>query len=459
MNTDIYLYHILIISGELLIVFVLLHMLYHRRTAASIIAWVFAMILIPYITVILYLIFGSRKRKNRYKKESIKQQKSYNNYHKPNKISKVLNSYAIADTIDNESFEIYTDSAKSYDILMDCINNAKTSIYIATYIFNYDDVTKNIINALIKKAKDGIEIKILLDSMGSLALYFLQYRLKGLRDAGVQVEFFMPIFQMPLRNYINLRNHRKILIFDNKEVLSGGINLSEEYLGAEVDKTKWEDILFLIKGSSVEQFFEVFASDWFYATNKNLTFKKDSISNDGDIYMQVVPSGPDMPKDILYETLLSAIYTAKKRIWIVTPYFIPNENISQALIIAKHRGVDVKLITPKETNHIIANLARSSFIQEFEDAGIEVAFYNGAMLHAKAILFDDTGVMLGSVNLDNRSLFLNYEIVTFVYSSKVMQDVEIWIEKLISNCTYDHNNISAPRRIVENFLRVIAPQL
>ena len=458
-TTNFILYHSLIILGEILIVLVLIHMLYKRRTPTSMMAWLLSMILIPYVSIVLYFIFGLRKRKNRYKKEHIKLHKHTQNNFQSNPISKVLKDYGIAGSIQNEKFELYTDSVKAYEKLMSCIDDAKSSIQISTYIFKYDNVTKNIIKALNKKAKDGVEIKILIDSLGSLGLYLFSYRLKALKKSGVKIEFFMPIFQMPFRNYINLRNHRKIYIFDNKKVLSGGMNLSNEYLGSKANKARWEDMLFSVEGSSVQSYFEIFASDWFYASQQKISFTTDTTYSSGDTYIQVVPSGPDMSKDILYEALLCAIYSAKKRIWIVTPYFIPDSALIKALIIAKHKGVDVKLITPKESDHIIANLTRSSYMRELEEVGIEVALYEGSMLHAKAILFDEIGVMLGSVNLDNRSLFLNYEVGTFVYSAKVINDVELWMNKLLLNSSTGTKEVSAPRRIVENLMRLIAPQL
>lgn len=462
MNIDmanIALYHSLIIIGELLIVFVFVHMIYKKRTPAGMIAWLLFMIVLPYAAVVFYLIFGLRKRENRYKKSHITLQKRNQTFHRENPVHDVLQSYGIADATENEQFELFSDPIEAYEKFMECIRDAKKSIYIGTYIFEYDDVTKEIIKELIKKAKKGVEIKILIDSLGSYALYLSQYRLKKLRAAGVKVEFFMPIFQMPFRNYVNLRNHRKIYIFDNTKVMSGGMNMSNEYFGPSVSKTRWEDMFFLCEGTAAELYFEIFASDWFYASNEKINFVKNNTLNSGDTYLQVVPSGPDMSKDVLYEAILCAIYSAKNRIWIVTPYFIPDESIVQALIIAKHKGIDVKLITPKETNHLIVNLTRSSFMRELEEVGIEVALYNGAMLHAKAILFDDTTAMLGSVNLDNRSLFLNYEVATFVYSQKTIKDIESWMKKLLSNSSKGMTEISAPRVIMENLTRIIAPQL
>lgn len=457
--TNVIIYQSFITLGALLIILVLVHMLYKRRSSTSMVAWLLFMILIPYVAVFLYLVFGVRKRKNGYTKEHINLKQYRHRYHKENAINEVLTSNGIADASENENFELYTDAVEAYETFMSCIENAKISIYISTYIFVSDDVTKNIMSALIKKANEGIEIKILLDSLGSLGVYLFHKRVKKLREAGVEIQFFMPIFEMPFRNYINLRNHRKIYIFDNKKVLSGGMNLSNEYFGLKTEKARWEDILFLVEGASVELYFEIFASDWFYACEEKLNFSPSPIQSTGESNLQVVPSGPDMRKDALYEAIICGIYSAKKRIWIVTPYFVPDNSLVQALIIAKHKGVDVKLITPKETDYFLVDLTRASYMRELEEVGIEVALYNNALLHAKAIIFDESTVMLGSVNIDNRSLFLNYEVATFVYSSKVILQIEQWMLKLLSDSSRGLKEPSSARKIVENLMRIIAPQL
>jgi len=455
---NIYLYHGLILFGELFIVFVLIHMLYQRRTPANMIAWLLAMVLVPYIFVILYFIIGGRKRKNRYEKEKLSLKPTSKEAY--NSIEAVLQEHGIAKASRKEKFELFLDSVTAYESFIHCIKESEKSIYISTYVLKYDDVTKSIFKALSEKAQEGVEVKILVDSIGSWGLYFFSYKLKKLKESGVKIEFFMPIFRMPFRNYINLRNHRKIYLFDNVKVLSGGMNLSNEYLGPQSDVKRWEDMLFLTQGESAKQFFELFASDWFYASHERLLLgeiQKDRHA--GEAVVQVVPSGPDMPNDALYEALLCAIYAATERIWIVTPYFIPDFSLTQALLIAKKRGVDVQLITPKASNHLIADLARSSYMSELEEAGIEIWLYEGVMLHAKSVLVDHSGVMLGSVNLDNRSLFLNYEVATFVYSFAVICEIEKWMIGLREHSCMGREEKSKLRRVVENFMRIIAPQM
>ena len=454
--------HTFLVVGEVLFLSALLHMVYQRRTPTSMIAWLLAIILLPHLAVPLYFILGSRKRRTSFKTKSMFSLHSVTDLplEKANPIDGVLRANGIPGGTQGNRFALYTDGIVAHSALMQEISNAQESILLSTYVFNIDAVTANILKALTQKAQEGVEVKLLIDSLGSLLLYCFQRPLKKLRLAGGKVSFFMPILQMPLRNYINLRNHRKIYLFDRRTVLTGGMNLSAEYLGPLPDPSRWNDLLFLIEGPAVFHYLEIFASDWAYASGHPMPITLATAHpGHGDAYIQVVPSGPDIARDALFEALVCAIYTAQKRIWIVTPYFVPVTSLQEALIIAHHKGVDVKLITPYDSNHLTADLVRSSYMRELMEAGVEVALYKGPMLHAKAILFDDSGAMLGSVNIDNRSLLLNYEVVSFAYSAAIISEVNAWMEKLLEDSHHAMKPAGTMRRLAENLLRIIAPQL
>lgn len=448
----------LILLGELLVIVALLHMIYQRKTPSSMIAWMLAIVMLPHVAVPLYFIVGSRKRRNRYYKAGVDLRETEVPAH-ANPIDGILRSNGIPGATSGNRLRMIFEGTNAFETLMREIESAAQSIWISTYVFKTDRVTAEIIDALIAKRREGVEVKLLIDALGSWQLYFWQYRLRPLRQAGVQICFFMPILRMPLRNYINLRNHRKIYLFDQRTVLTGGMNLSGEYMGPAPDPARWEDLLFLAEGPAVYHYAEIFAADWAYAAETEPAVPAPPRRTDGDTYIQVVPSGPDIKGDALFETIISAIYSAKARIWIVTPYFVPDASLMQALIIARNKGIDVKLITPRESNHLLADLARSSYMRELEEAGVHVALYEGRMLHAKAILFDDLGAMLGSVNLDNRSLLLNYEVVSFAYSEKIIRETETWMQGLLERCTLTVRTAGTVRRLGENLMRVIAPEL
>lgn len=438
----------------------MLHMLYLRRNHSTILVWLMLILLFPFPAFLLYFIFGNRKIRQKSKKSTLVLQDQRQLY--PvllNPIETVLASHDIAGTTAGNDLRLYFDGMEAYNALLQEILNAKKSIYISTYIFKNDSMTRVILEALTQKAAQGLDVRLLIDAVGSYGLYFWQRPLRAFREAGGKAVFFMPILKDPFKNYINLRNHRKIYLFDERIVFAGGMNLGEKYLGPKPAKKRWIDMIFRIEGEAVFFYAEIFMADYAYASGEKGRVNKKRAKSAGLDAVQVVPSGPDMSSDALYETLLSAIHSAARRIWIVTPYFVPDESVLRALIIAKHKGVDVKLITPAASDHWIADIGRSSYMRESEENGIEVLLYKGNMLHTKALLFDDYAVMLGSVNIDNRSLFLNYEVVSFVYAKALIGEMEQWIKNLIAHSTLGMKKGPKRRIILENFMRIFSPQL
>ncbi|MBN2870768.1 MAG: PLDc N-terminal domain-containing protein [Campylobacterales bacterium] len=438
----------------------MLHMLYLRRNHSTILVWLMLILLFPFPAFLLYFIFGNRKIRQKSKKSTLILQDQRQSYPAPlNPIETVLASHDIAGTTAGNDVHLYFDGMEAYGVLLQEILNAQESIYISTYIFKNDSMTRVILEALTQKAAQGVDVRLLIDAVGSYGLYFWQRPLRAFRKAGGKAVFFMPILKDPLKNYINLRNHRKIYLFDERIAFAGGMNLGKKYLGPKRAKKRWVDMIFRIEGEAVFFYAEIFMADYSYASGEKGEVSQKAVKPVGSVAVQVVPSGPDISSDALYETLLSAIHSAVRRVWIVTPYFVPDESVLRALIIAKHKGVDVKLITPAESDHWIADIGRSSYMRESEENGIEVLLYKGNMLHTKALLFDDYAVMLGSVNIDNRSLFLNYEVVSFVYAKALVGEMEQWIGNLIAHSTFGMKKGSKKRVILENFMRIFSPQL
>ena len=448
------------IVTEIVIVFTMLHMLYQRRSPTSMISWLLLMVIVPYFSILLYFLIGIRKRPDKKSKSSLHVKSVSESAGKINSIDGILRSNGIAGVSEHNSFEFISDRVKAYETLMDEIKNAQKSISFSTYLLKNDKVTKTIIDALIEKASAGVHVRLLLDSLGSYQLYFFPGPLKKLRKAGCEVHFFMPLLRLPYQNSINLRNHRKIYLFDETTLITGGMNLSTMYMGPAKESGQWEDILFKTQGDATYQYAQIFEADWAYASGSPL--RQAALPSEkvyGDAYIQVVPSGPDIEGDALFEALISAIHSATERIWIVTPYFLPDESLMLALQIARHKGLDIKLITPKQSDHFVADLSRSSYMRELVENGIDLVLYNGNILHAKAILFDRSAVMIGSVNIDNRSLLLNYEAVSFAYSKAIISEIEEWMQGFIAHAEMQMPEASKLRRIAENLMRILAPQL
>ncbi len=439
------------------------HILYQKRSPTSMISWLLAVFFLPYITIPLYFLIGIRKRTDKKAKSYV----TFPEEEHPNAIEssrhtllEVLKKNGIPPATSGNRYEIITSDVEAFESMLKEIEQSRQSIDICTYVFAYDRTTEALLEALTERAEAGVKVRILIDIAGSLGVYFRQKPFKTLRNAGGEVAFFIPIFKKPFQSYINLRNHRKIYLFDRTRVLSGGMNLSSEYMGRDDGSRRWKDILYRLEGPAVYNFYTVFMNDWIYATGrKERIVPQSMVKREGENVVQVVPSGPDIPRDALYEALLSTIYDARERIWIVTPYFVPDDNIMQALIIARHRGVDIKLITPRTSDHLISDLGRSPYMRELKEAGVDLQLYEGDMLHAKAILFDRVGGMIGSVNLDNRSLFLNYEIVTFTYSEELIRQIEAWMMELMEDASSDLETPSKAREALENLMKVFAPLL
>jgi len=373
--------YLFVIVGGLLVFTAIGHILYQKRSPTSMMSWMMAIIFLPFIAVPLYFIIGIRKREP-------KHSKSYVDFHKPanhdaytldgsnHSMLSILEKNGIPPATRGNEFELISSSTEAYERMLEEIEHSTHSIDICTYVFQFDKTTEAILEALTKKAQEGVQVRLLFDLVGSMGAYFNQRRFKALRNAGGEVAFFVPILKRPFQNYINLRNHRKIYLFDEERLLSGGMNLSDEYMGADDGTKRWEDLMYALRGPAVNDFYSIFLNDWEYATKrvKKQDFKHKEVY-EGNQIVQVVPSGPDIPKDALYETLLNAIYNAKERIWIVTPYFVPDDNMVQALVIAQHKGVDVKLITPKESDHLLADLGRSPYMRELDEIGVDVVLY------------------------------------------------------------------------------------
>jgi len=438
-----------------------LHLLTQRKKPTSTISWVAVIIIIPYLGILLYMIFHGRKIRRVSK--SIKDIKIQNNYlsnTQPNSEVEsqiVKNSQVYASNCNR--FYLFEDGVKSYHKLIDMLENAQKSIYISTYIFGDDKVTKEILKILVLKAKRGVKVKLLIDAIGSQKLEISHKNLQVLKDAGGEYHFFMSLIKKPFLSRLNLRNHRKMIVVDSTSVMSGGINISELYLSFDDDSgSLWRDISFVIEGSAALQYEEIFKSNW--ETDTDTKIKKNDIKDDelsvGNSLIQVVASGPDLSRDVLYEALLLAIYRAKSRVWILSPYFAPDSSLMDALIIARHRGVEVKIISPKSSDHFFVDIARSAFLRVLHKEGAEILFYKNRMLHAKAFVFDDESVVLGSANFDSRSFFYNFEVVSFLYTKRDIKIVVSWIEKLFLDCEVGMREASKMRLVVENFFKMFS---
>ncbi|KUJ72204.1 hypothetical protein AVO41_05165 [Thiomicrospira sp. WB1] len=460
-----------------LVVVALLHMLYQRRSPQNLMAWLFALILLPLLGVLVYWVFGSRKLLYKTNKSNLTFASTVagdlpaSDNAMAQSLKQLLDASQLPTTSVHNSIHAYSHETL-WPQLEERLRQARESIYLQTYIFELDNTGQRLAELLAKKANDGVEVKLLLDSIGSFDLYRRRMALRFLEEAGVEIAFFQPVFKTFFNQQVNLRNHRKIYLIDQRSVFTGGMNLSGDYFGPSDerrDTERWVDWLFEITGPSVVTFAQVFAEDWYYTTGHSVPVKTTdgqgmkawpSHRDDFDqAWLQVVPSGPDIAGDILFESLLYAIYQAKSHIQIVSPYFIPDSSIMNALLIAIKRGVRVTLLTPEKSDHLIFDLGRSSYMRELAEAGGEVYLYPSGMLHAKLVMLDHQAVLLGTANLDYRSLFINYEMAVFAYSQTLLTELRPFLHTLRLKSQRFVPKTSKGRRLFENLTRIFAPIL
>lgn len=451
-------YPLFYLLWQLVLLLALLDMTNRRRSPASMIAWFFVIFSIPYLGVVLYVFMGRRKLVRTPFKADFSHTRN-SNPASLSPIETVLHRHGIPPATSGNELTLIDDGKTAYSTLHSAIQNAKSSIWLATYIFSTDNVMQQLMEPLAEKARQGVDVRLLIDAVGSIRLYLFPAPLEPLKKAGVKIEFFMPLRPFLRNTHFNLRLHRKIYLFDDTTVYSGGMNLSQDYFGPDDNPKRWNDLLFQITGPAVGYYRQIFASDWNFSSDIPLPPPVPAPQPTGSERLQIVPSGPDIATDALYDALLNAIFNAKERIWIVTPYFIPDEATMHALRIAHIKGVDIRLITPKKPDHPIFEIARSSYMREIAEWGGTIAVYTKKMLHAKAILIDENHVMIGTLNFDQRSLFLNYEVVCIGHAGQTHRTVDLWMQALFSQCEIGLKPATKRRKLLENLGRIVAPQL
>lgn len=459
--------HIFVILGFLLAFILIVNILNDRHTPSGMSAWILLIVFLPYIGVPLYLIFHGRKlRQVIDTKDTLKLiATDISAPEGAHLLDKLVRSYQIPGACRNNSITYITSAEDTFSTLLRLITDAKYSINITTYVFKADEVGKVIIKILTERAEEGVQVKLLIDRFGSLMLR------RGVFDdlisVGGAVELFMPLVRLPIRGRTNLRNHRKMAIFDGKIVWTGGANIAKEYMGPTPCVKRWTDLSFVLKGPAVELYNDIFRSDWKFASRDHIQYEPESfkqrqqdvIEEDGQQLVQVVPSGPDVVGDPLYHVVISAVFAARSKIAIVSPYFVPDALLMEALIIAVRRGVDITILIPRRSNHLIADIARITYLLDLAELGVTILCFDSGMLHAKAMMIDDDVAIVGSANIDPRSMLLNFEVATIIYKSSSIQTLDQWIQSIKSRSRELNTDINSVLLFVSNVARLIAPVL
>ena len=322
--------------------------------------------------------------------------------------------------------------------MMEDIKNAKSTIHIEFYIFANDKTGKKMKNLLIEKAKQGVEVRLLYDSVGSLNTRKRMFKKAG----GMIAEFFPPFLNIRFLNInANYRNHRKVVVVDGKIGYTGGINVRDDHMGLSKKLSPWRDTHIRIVGSAVSSLQNIFLSDWRYSiSDKNtvdyyLNEKYFPVApkNVGNIGMQVLSSGPENSNEAIKECIIKMIVSAKKKIRIQTPYFIPDDTFIGSIKLAVLSGVEVEIIVPKKIDHWHVHYASLSYLNDMLSLGVKIYEYQG-FIHSKVVLVDDSILSLGSCNIDIRSFSLNFEDNVVIYDQERVVEYSKIFDKDLESC-------------------------
>ena len=317
------------------------------------------------------------------------------------------------------AIDLLTGGERTFEALFDAVAGARESIHLEYYIYEPDSVGTRLRDLLAERARAGVQVRLLLDGLGSRQCS--PRFLKPLRDAGAEVAWFHPLKLGHLlwRPTLNLRTHRKIAVIDGRTGFTGGVNISD-LQSERVSAAAFHDLHLRLEGEIVRALQMAFAEDWHYATGRKL----DAAAHwpalpVGDIRCQLVPSGPDNPLAAIHRLHVEALHNAKRRVWLMTPYFVPDAAVLLAITSAALSGLDVRLLLPRRNDNRLVRAAARSFYPELLQAGVRVFEFQPRMLHGKALLVDDDIALIGSANVDPRSFWLNFELSVLARDARV----------------------------------------
>ncbi|MDR2469187.1 MAG: cardiolipin synthase [Tannerella sp.] len=459
------------ISVMSLIVVVLLE----NRNPLKTIPWVIVLLFLPGVGLIFYFFFGQDNRRQR-----IISRRTYRRIMKPlysghpvqdrcviapnyRPLVNLLNRNRRRPLLYGSKLTFYTGGKEKFDALLEEINRAKHHIHLQYYVFANDEIGRKVRDALIRKAQEGLQVRVIYDDVGSWNVKDAFFN--EMRRAGVEVYPFLKVAFPVLTSKVNYRNHRKIAVIDGWVGFMGGMNIADRYIqGASFGQ--WRDTHFKIIGKGVYGLQSAFLVDWYVISRQLVkgTEYYPPVKTYGDNILQIVASGPTGPWRTLQQAILFCVTNARKYLYIQTPYFLPTEDLNQALQTVALGGVDVRLMIPERSDTRTADMASHSFLDDMVKAGVKVYFYKRGFLHSKLLLMDDTLACIGSANFDFRSFEHNFEVNAFVYHSAFAKQMkEMFTDDLTKHCEplIPAHWLKRPlsKRLAESFMRLFSPLL
>jgi cardiolipin synthase len=451
-----------------------------KKEPTSALAWTMLVIFVPLFGAFLFVLFGYQSvhrplaRKRRHRRtfratnpvgsraadaEAESAEPPDRTWEGMGRLANQLDAYPLTS---GNRVTFYHDGPSAFAAMFDAVRAARHHVHAQFYIFECDEIGREFLDLLTAKAREGVEVRLLYDAVGSHRLS--RFRLRRLHRAGGWSAAFLPLNLLRRRIQVNLRNHRKILVVDGKVAFTGGMNIGDEY----VDRgplNPWRDTQIKIDGPSAESLQRIFIEDWDFASGESLKAAAyfQAGPHPGGADLQVIQSGPDQEVKSIRETYFAAAFKARRRLWITTPYYVPDQGLRDALCMGGRTGIDVRLLLPRHADHWFVHYATRYYLPDLLDAGVKVYLYTQGFIHAKIVLADGQWASVGTANLDNRSLLLNFEVNCLIYTPAVVAELErTFLNDLDHAIRLDPKTYARRRRlarIAENVCRLMSPIL
>ena len=439
-----------------------------KREPIATLSWVLSLAALPWVGLLIYHFLGPQRIVRQQRRRSMSRRSlepvlpgdlvTSDDCATVSHLAQTITHFAPSSAVD---VKLLVGGEATYAALHEAIAGAKHHLHLEYYIFEPDQTGTPLRDALVTKAREGVRVRLLLDAVGSAKLS--KSFLAPLVDAGVEVSWFHPVkLRWIWRPRINLRNHRKIVVVDGCVAFTGGINITDEENEA-VNPKAFHDLHLRLEGSIVRWLQLAFLEDWHYATGTALRDEKLwPEPREGTMLAHALPSGPDSVWESIHRVKVEAIHQADKRVWLVTPYFVPGEAARMALTSAAMRGLDVRVVVPARSDSILVSAAARSYYDELLASGVRVFEYQPRMLHSKALLVDDDTCVVGSANFDHRSFRLNFELSLLLHDRDLARELEQEMQATLAQCREVKSDDPPPpflRRLADNAARLLSPVL
>ncbi|KAA8998384.1 cardiolipin synthase [Paenibacillus spiritus] len=471
---------IISVFSTLAVVSICLAIFMENRNPTATLAWILLLVLIPVVGLVFYFLFGQNVFKRRkYDKKAVRTQTAYeridNDALRMHQDWSIFNpaqqkllglSQRLARTPISFTSEtrVLTNGEETFGTLLMELRQAQHHIHMEYYIFRADEIGTRIKSILIEKAKAGVKVRFMVDAVGSMQLP--RAFLDELSEAGVEVAAYGKSRSF-FSSRVNYRNHRKIVVIDGDVAFMGGLNVGDEYLSRSKTYGFWRDTHMLVRGEAVRTMQIIFLQDWMHTTGERI-LEQDYLSPQlrytaGDGAVQIIPSGPDNERRALKNIFFAMITSARKSVWIASPYFIPDEDIYTAIRVAAMSGLDVRLLFPAKPDKRIPFFASHSYFPLMLDAGVKIYEYEKGFIHSKILIIDGEVATIGTANMDMRSFHLNFEVNALLLQSESVKRIVSDFERdLLSTRLIVHEEFMQKRlleRLLESGARLMSPLL